>query len=333
MQLNLLADNLSSNYREEQSMNFFERLDISPSSAPAIDWDLTPALTFTIFESWGSRYRVLSKDERYYYFFVDNWQNPAGLFLMERGIKYARVLARIEAPQELIDQCIAEQGLNRNIDRCYAVNDRLRQWLEQHILTGGESSRVFPVTGAEKTEDLTTGLPGRTIRLPDGFSPVKINAAPGALTEADVLAAIKENNFFDAQRNPAGSFSSYLVDNGDGLTVTDMATGLMWQRSGGDITSIRRAQKEVRESNRQSFAGYDDWRLPSLEEALSIMEPEKNAMGLHLHPCFSRKQPFIFVAARHLPGGYWFADFTGGTVFWASGFNPGGFGRFCRTAD
>ncbi len=39
-----------------------------------------------------------------------------------------------------------------------------------------------------------------------------------------------EHDFFDRSRNPRGSFVNDLVDNNDG-TVTDKATGLMWQKS------------------------------------------------------------------------------------------------------
>ena len=75
-------------------MSFFTKLGIDPSQA-SIDWDLQPADTFGMFESWGGKERVKNKNERFYYFYIDNWQPPARLFLMERGIKYARILATI----------------------------------------------------------------------------------------------------------------------------------------------------------------------------------------------------------------------------------------------
>jgi len=46
------------------------------------------------------------------------------------------------------------------------------------------------------------------------------------------------------------------VDNGDGLTVTDHATGIMWQRGGCDLTTIRNVQQYVAQLNRQRFAGF-----------------------------------------------------------------------------
>ena len=60
---------------------------------------------------------------------------------------------------------------------------------------------------------------------------------------------------------------------------------------------------------------------------MSLLEPVENAKGVHLHPCFSKEQPFIFVAAQRRPGGHWFVDFKHGRAFWSSGTIPGGFGR------
>jgi hypothetical protein len=151
------------------------------------------------------------------------------------------------------------------------------------------------------------------------------------LTEEEVAGLAAQHNFYDSRNNPQGNFRNALVDNGDGLTVTDHASGLMWQRGGCDLTAVRNVQKYVEELNRQRFAGFADWRLPTMEEAFSLLEPRVNAKGAHLHPCFSREQPFIFLADQRKPGGYWFMDFKQGTAFWASGSIPGGFGRVCRS--
>ena len=36
----------------------------------SIDWEITPADTFGIFESWGGKERVRNKSERFYYFYI-----------------------------------------------------------------------------------------------------------------------------------------------------------------------------------------------------------------------------------------------------------------------
>jgi hypothetical protein len=70
-----------------------------------------------------------------------------------------------------------------------------------------------------------------------------------------------------------------------------------------------------------------------MEEAMSLMEPEKNNKDIFLKPCFSKEQPFIFVAAQRKPGGYWFVDYKQGRAFWSSGTIPGGFGRLVRSVS
>jgi hypothetical protein len=114
------------------------------------------------------------------------------------------------------------------------------------------------------------------------------------------------------------------------LTVTDKTTELMWQRGGSEINSIRSIQRWVEQLNEDNFAGHADWRLPTFEEALSLAVRKKNSKEIYLHPCFSAAQPFVFTADTRNPGGYWFVDYAQARVFWASGFNPGGFGRVCR---
>jgi hypothetical protein len=150
------------------------------------------------------------------------------------------------------------------------------------------------------------------------------------LSEEDVAALVKTYDFADQDRNPQGRFTQALVDNGDGLTVTDRRTGLMWQRAGTDIMSNRSMRREVARINAEKFAGYSDWRLPTMAEALSLLESTKRANDQYLHQCFSSEQPFVFVEAVRKPGGYWFVDFKQGRAFWSSGTIPGGFGRLCR---
>jgi len=311
-------------------MGIFEKLGIAGTAQATIDWDITPALTFTIFESWGSKERnIRTKGERYYYFYIDSWQEPAKVCLMERGIKHARVMAEIDAPQEMIQRCIAAQGEKAGLDKCYAVDSTLKQWLNDNILTGDGGGKIKLVAPLLEAEELETDLPLQGSPLP-ALQPVALPAEAAVVSEDELPGLIKKYGFFDSKYNPQGKFATYLVDNGDGLTVTDAVTGVMWQRQGCDITSLRRIQTYISDINQNGFAGFTDWRLPTLEEAMSLLQPTINAKDQYIHPCFSHHQPFIFVSAQRQPGGYWFVDYKQATAFWASGTIPGGFGRLCR---
>ncbi len=309
-------------------MSFFAKLGIDPTQA-TIDWELQPADTFGMFESWGGKERVKNKNERFYYFYIDNWQLPARLLLMERGIKYARILARIEAPQELIDKCVAGQGKSTTLDASYAIDEDIKLWLQKNVVDSKDHSLVIPIRGEEEEEMGKTGLPSPSDPVPK-LHLRNLRSTPLAFKEDKIGDLIRRTGLFERRYNPEGNADGYLVDDGDGLTVTDLTTKLMWQRGGSEINSIRTIQKGIEVLNRSNFAGHSDWRLPTFEEALSLAVKTKNSKELYLQPCFSAAQPFVFTSDRRDPGGHWFIDYAQARVFWASGFNPGGFGRVCR---
>lgn len=311
-------------------MGFFEKFGLDSAKA-TVDWELTPADTFGMFESWGGKERVRSRNERFYYFFIDASQQPATVYLMERGIKYARVMARIDAPQKMIDRCVAAQGRG-GFDFSYAIDQDLQDWLLGNVVDASDLSGVTPIVVKKYELTIDTGLsvwPGHNLKA--GF--VELRSEPGCFAANELKGVVGANNLYDRRHNPAGLISHDLYDNGDGLTVVDTAHGLMWQRGGCDINSIKTINRWVETLNRQNFAGYSDWRLPTIEEALAILQKDADVTGQYLHACFSPAQPFIFTADKRKPGGHWFVDYRQATVFWASAFNPGGFGRLCRSAS
>jgi len=309
-------------------MGLFDAVGLKKTGL-SIDWDLTPSDTFGTFESWGGRERVRNRNERFYYFYIDGWRTPPKVCLMERGIKHARVLAVIDAPQELVDQSIREQGGIISLDRSYAINQPLKNWLAENLLNRFSAGLLTSVVN-KKEKDLPAGdlFQQETGIMPP---PVSLPTVIGPLTDEQIRPVVKSGSFFDADINPDGCFTNHFIDTGDGLTAIDTRSGLMWQRAGSkDIITNRQAAAYCRKMNEERLAGHNDWRLPSLTEGLSLLEPEKNRWGLHLHPCFADSQPFIFLVHHRKPGGHWYLDFNVGNVFWASGHNPGGFARLCR---
>ena len=57
-------------------------------------------------------------------------------------------------------------------------------------------------------------------------------------------------------------------DNGDG-TVSDLVTGLMWQKDPGEKKNLKEAFEEAK---RCHLGGYEDWRLPSIKELYSLIQ-------------------------------------------------------------
>jgi hypothetical protein len=104
--------------------------------------------------------------------------------------------------------------------------------------------------------------------------------------------------------------------NGDGVVI-DHATGLMWHQSGSEETmSFGRAKWWAGHSSK-GYAGYHDWRLPTLEEATTLLEFDKNNSDLYIDPVFSGKQVSIWTGDRHPSEAAWGVNFGyGGRVHW-----------------
>ena len=313
-------------------MGMFHKVQVGEKSITPIDWEMTPDMTFGTFESWGGRERLRNNDERIYYFFVDNWDDEPKLRLMERAVKHAKIIATIDAPPSMVKRCVANQGTASIFEQSYAIDDEIKNWLIKNVLDDGDTSLIIPsIDDVLIEEDMGPALP-HLADVESDLERINFSTKNAIINDDQIEDVIKKHNFFDSYLNKEGHFENVLTDSGDGLTVTDHKTGLEWQKGGIDIASIRTMQKAIKEVNEKGFADHNDWRMPTMEEAMSLMENKANEKTIFLNPCFSKEQPFIFVAAQRKPGGYWYVDYKQGRAFWSSGTIPGGFGRLCRTA-
>ncbi|MBL1216537.1 MAG: DUF1566 domain-containing protein [Planctomycetes bacterium] len=62
----------------------------------------------------------------------------------------------------------------------------------------------------------------------------------------------------------------WYQDNGDG-TVTDLHTGLMWQKS-PDFSTLRNWSEAMAYAESLTVGGYDDWRVPDIKELYSLID-------------------------------------------------------------
>jgi hypothetical protein len=137
------------------------------------------------------------------------------------------------------------------------------------------------------------------------------------LSEVDANEMIIRHGFFEVNRNPGGKGFSHKYKlqeiNGDKI-IFDEISCLMWQQNGSSETKIYKSANEwVKKLNRNRFAGFNDWRLPTLEEAMSLMEPEKMT-HLYINPIFHHKQERIWTADLGA-GAKWVVYFTHGRCF------------------
>ena len=123
-----------------------------------------------------------------------------------------------------------------------------------------------------------------------GIQEVELRSISRPTYESDIELMIRKYNFFLKGENDNGEFPNDFVDNGDG-TITDRATGLMWEK-GGSSSAMRywNAKRHVSSLNKKKFSGYQDWRIPTTEELASLLERDRNNKGLHIGPLFDSEQ-------------------------------------------
>ncbi|ODS32124.1 MAG: hypothetical protein SCARUB_02774 [Candidatus Scalindua rubra] len=113
----------------------------------------------------------------------------------------------------------------------------------------------------------------------------------------NVKDMLKKYNFFDSDCNKTGNFPNDYESkkiNGDKVVI-DHATGLMWHQSSSSVyMSLNEAKQWVRDLNSRGYAEYYDWRLPTVEEAASLLELSKKNGDLHIAPVFDKKQRWIW---------------------------------------
>lgn len=154
---------------------------------------------------------------------------------------------------------------------------------------------------------------------------------PKELTKDDVKTMLKKYDFYckkefwsRAFNNPAGKGFNHQYEhksiNGDKVVI-DSASGLMWQQSGSSMmfkSVLKGAMKWIIGLNQIGYAGYYDWRLPTLEEAMSLMEPE-NKNNFYIHPIFDSRQAWIWTVDQlHGKSWHWLVDFNRGCCCWGT---------------
>ena len=99
--------------------------------------------------------------------------------------------------------------------------------------------------------------------------------------------------------------------------VVDNATGLMWHQNGSNEHMIwNDARDWVKKLNKGGYAGFRDWRLPTLEEASSLLESSKRIGDKYIAPLFSNKQISIWTGDKYGLKGTWVIYFIDGHVGW-----------------
>lgn len=198
--------------------------------------------------------------------------------------------------------------------------------------------RVPPHVDSVDTKEVATKRPDETVSPPadssDSINPkgvgtlITLRSKPteGILTINAVKSMLQRYNFYcgkyawsEEYCNPkgAGIQHNYEKQSRHGVkVVVDHASGLVWQQSGSDkYLNNEEANKYVDRLNQDTFAGYHDWRLPTLEEAMSLMEPTQMNGDLYIDPTFDNGQRWIWTSDKYSASSAWVVLFDIGYCF------------------
>lgn len=109
-----------------------------------------------------------------------------------------------------------------------------------------------------------------------------------SLSEHAASEMIRERGFYEVGENPTGrGIKHEYVLQSDNRIVLDKTTGLFWKRTAYKSVSLDGAREYLKALNQEKYCGFEDWRLPTLEEAMSLVEPQEyGEAGFYLAPVF-----------------------------------------------
>jgi len=218
---------------------------------------------------------------------------------IEFSLKNKILQARADTLKQLSDSLKIEQAnlavLNDSLSR---ETTALAQQTKKAQLDLASVQKRISVLNAQEIE-LQATIESEKVR-------VIITAAFGGSLDSETYAnalekyqMIKAKNYYDERLNPDGKGidHQFQLQSGDSV-IFDAATGLTWQQSGsGYGSSYADGEDYLKKINAETYGGYKDWRLPTLEEAMSLMEPERKRR-LYIAEQFDAEQRFIWTSDK-----------------------------------
>ncbi len=109
--------------------------------------------------------------------------------------------------------------------------------------------------------------------------------------------------------------NDFIQNNQD--TITDKATGLIWQQSGSAYPMTwHESKKYISGLNKAKFADHDCWRLPTIDELMSLLTPTPHGEAFCIPPLFDLTQKWLWSCDLRSFMAAWYVNVELGFVAW-----------------
>ena len=240
-------------------------------------------------------------------------------FKEKREAEKKRTLA-----QEEVQVKIKEKKMKRRLTKKMTLMEKEYKRLASLEITSNKKPAECIMLWKKFLETYSDDIPGKTrderlkkdawemiIHLQGRLSPVdplrgiRLRSVYNEnLREDEWQSTLFKYGFFDSERNQGGSFHhQYQVISLHGdKVVLDYTTGLMWYPGGSQYeVPYERIPLWLDWLNRKDYAGFHDWRLPTLEEAASLLQNgPKGSKNRFIDEVFSTNESTIYTGDRFM---------------------------------
>jgi len=99
--------------------------------------------------------------------------------------------------------------------------------------------------------------------------------------------------------------------------VSDRATGLLWQQSGSEYPlTWHQAHEYIKQLNQDRLGDKGTWRLPTVDELMSVLTPTPHGEDYCIEPIFDRNQKWLWSSDRRSFTAAWYVSVDMGFISW-----------------
>ncbi len=138
-----------------------------------------------------------------------------------------------------------------------------------------------------------------------------------SLDEGQISEMLTAKNLFDAERNPEGIFQHhYEAVHAAGLRmIVDRTTNLVWTRQQNLVKmNWNKSRQWIESLNHAEYGGMRNWRLPTVEEAASLLQKKAGDEKLFLAAIFGGDVKVIWTGDSFAGSESWGIDFQNGVI-------------------